>query len=364
MAVSPSDPSTLYVLDGGAGGGRDLHRSQNGGSSWTFIRPFRPLESHRRGRDNCWFSLDCYPYNVDHTYGMIVAIDPRDSRSVVFSSAFGLFTSGDGGDNWSVVRFDGVLPDEFHYHGVAIYPKDSNVRYVATGGGVASNFVFTHVVKTTDGGLTWTLVDNGLPGVNYHPDVFVHPDDPNVAYLTSTTTGFGCQPSHNPNPHCQAIGIYKTVNGGASWAPANQGLADLDVLGLTFHPRDANVLYAAAGESVHVSRDAGGSWTRALTLTEPSGGVIPRPSSIAIDPRNPMVMVVGLRGPSGPATAPTAIYGGVRVSFDGGASWRAMDDGLTVSGGTASIDQVIIDPRNRAVYAAGGGVFTATLPAP
>jgi len=46
--------------------------------------------------------------------------------------------------------------------------------------------------------------------------------------------------------------VYKSSDGGASWAPFNDGLTNLDVRGLTVGPRAPNTLYAVT---------AGGTFT-------------------------------------------------------------------------------------------------------
>lgn len=353
LALGPQDASRLFVLDGGSGGGRDLHRSSDGGKTWKFVGPFRPLEAV-----NCpelLFSLECPTYPMDHRYGMQVQVDPHDPRKVLFSSAYGLFVSKDGGDTWALVP-TGVIKEQFsHIHGIAIHPERPEIIYAVTGGQVASTGLFTHALKSTDGGASWSFIDNGLPKQNYHMDVVVHPKDPNIAYVFGTTTGFGCQPSHNPMPKCVPVGIYKTVDGGRSWNEAMSGLTDLDVLAVRFDPSDPKILYAAAGLSLYRSGDAGATWSKLYT---PGGQT--RVSTVAIDPRDPKSVVVGTWG------------AGVVLSRDGGRTWASGSDGLTGSqidprargrgdspSRLADVLDLQIDPRTNTIYAAAGGVYTA-----
>lgn len=342
LAIESSKPSTIYTLEGGAGGGRDLYRSRDGGRSWDFIGPFQPLQA---SRGNCLFSLDCPPFSIDHTYGMEVEINPLNANVIYYSSAYGLFVSRDGGDTWSIMKLR-VVPDQTHIHAIGIYQKNPNIAYLSTGGGVATHSIFTHVLKSTDGGATWSLMDKGLPQDNYHMlTLLVDPADANTVYMASTTSGFGCQPAHDPLPKCVAVGIYKTVDGGNSWFAVNTGLESLDVLAVALDPSNSSVLYAAAGESLYVSQDAGGSWKRIF-----SRGAGTRVSAIAIDPRN-RIMFVGTWGRAG-----------VYVSVDGGNSWVAFNNGFADQFGVPDVQELVIDSQSGSVYAAADGVFKATYP--
>ena len=331
LAVHPSDPSVVYTLEGvpPGQGGRDLYRSVDGGSSWRFVGPSQPLEG-----DSV----------IPHTYGMQVHVDPSDPSTVYYSSGFGFYVSRDEGDTWSLVR-TGVLPDQFHFHAFAIHPQNPDILYVGTGGGGEGEHdprhaVFTHMLKTEDGGTRWTLIDNGLPRTNYHIwTVLVHPEDPDIAYMATTSAGWP------PGMYDSTIGIYKTVNGGRSWFAVNEGLGSRDILALVFHPDDPDTLYAAATDSLYVSGDAGSSWQK---FWSPERGVV---ATIAIDPRTPQMMFAGTWG-----------GGGVYASVDSGDSWTPVNMGLGDQF-VPDIQHLVVDPQSQTIYAAAGGVFKASYAA-
>ncbi len=93
-----------------------------------------------------------------------------------------VYKTTDGGENWTAVwRGDNL--DRY----IWIDPRDHNVIYVSTGifdreaansdpvnegtpGGVG-------VIKSTDGGATWSQINNGLSNL-YVGSLFMHPDDP------------------------------------------------------------------------------------------------------------------------------------------------------------------------------------------
>ena len=192
------------------------------------------------------------------------------------------------------------------------------------------------MLRSDNGGATWRLIDEGLPRTNYHMwMVLVHPEDPDVAYLGTTSTGWP------PGRYPASIGVYKTVDGGGSWFAANEGLLAREIMGLVFHPDDPDTLFAAAMNALYVSRDGGGSWE---SLFSPGRGHLV--STVAIDPRNPQVIFVGTWG------------GGVYASADGGGTWAQVNPGL--GDRPPDIQHLVIDPHTSTLYAAAGGVFKAT----
>jgi photosystem II stability/assembly factor-like uncharacterized protein len=58
----------------------------------------------------------------------------------------------------------------------------------------------------------------------------------------------------------QSNGIYKTINGGGSWQPANGNLQMIGVGGITVDPRDARTVLVQAAGGVYRSTDAGETW--------------------------------------------------------------------------------------------------------
>ena len=328
IALHPTDPSTLYALDGGVGGGRDLYRSFDGGASWEFIGPHRGLESTRLGN-----------YHVDHTYGMEIAVHPRNPDIVFYSSAFGLYKSLDRGSTWRRVSL-ASLTIQHHVHGLAISPKDPNIMYAGTGGILQANVIFLHMLKSQDAGETWRLIDSGLPAnENAHVfDVLVHPDNPDVAYMATTKTGFGCFQGHPQNPPCAPFGVYKTIDGGRQWFAVNTGLEELDVLMLAFHPQNPSILYAAAGNGIYVSRNDG-PWTKLASFGTS------RATAVAPHPTVPNVIFAA------------ALGSGVYVSTNSGETWTPVNIGLD----SRNVEHLVIDPQGRTVYAAAGTVYKATL---
>ena len=109
----------------------------------------------------------------------------------------------------------------------------------------------------------------------------------------------------------QGYGVYKSTNGGETWAPSNQGMLDYVITALAIDPTDPQVIYAGGdfGE-LFKSIDGGQTW---YNLTENLYGQPNMPggkiAGIAIDPSDPArVLVVGGYG--------------IWYTLDGGITWQ------------------------------------------
>jgi photosystem II stability/assembly factor-like uncharacterized protein len=154
------------------------------------------------------------------------------------------------------------------------------------------------------------------------PHLIVHPRDPRVLWAGT-----------------QSNGIYKSVDGGASWRPANQGLTTMDILALAVAPSAPDTLYLAAGrDGVFRSIDGGATWEAVLPCRQqpfPCCGCVPLSMT--------RELVVHLRDPR---TVFATTSRGVFKSVDGGAQWRRTSlDRFT--------HRLVADPRNPNVLYAG-----------
>jgi hypothetical protein len=144
--------------------------------------------------------------------------------------------------------------------------------------------------------------------------VAVHPTNPNVV-LVGAATG----------------GIWRSADGGATFAPVSDSQVDLAVGAIAFAPSNPSVVYAGMGDidntyvgsGILKSTDAGLTWARV-------GNPSPVPQSfvtdIAVDPANPdrvYVTVDLVLMPNGAATTGYAFQaGGFYVSANGGGTWQ------------------------------------------
>ena len=115
------------------------------------------------------------------------------------------------------------------------------------------------------------------------------------------------------------------------------------IVSIALHPTNPGILYVATNESVYKSRDGGGTWARMATDLSTY-----RVLSLALDPLHPASVYAGTMG--------DAVY----KSPDGGQRWIAHNAGLKEH--ISVVNRFVFDPRDtETVYAATTvGVFRST----
>lgn len=119
------------------------------------------------------------------------------------------------------------------------------------------------VWKSVDGGASWTVTDDLLLNIAVC-SLVIDPVDPNILYA-GTGEGF------NNSDAVRGLGIFKSIDGGASWtqlAGTVSGVpfgAFFRVNDIVISPNDHNRLYAGTRYGVWRSLDAGATWTVVLS---------------------------------------------------------------------------------------------------
>lgn len=244
LAVQPTSPPTIYA--GTAGG--DIHRSTDGGASFALVErigsPVTQLvadpgdpqvtyavawDLYRSGDGSAWTSVGLAPGETK----LGLAVDPSDGRRLFATTASALYTSVDGAATWAPVAT--ALPSGATLRRIAIAPT-APAKLYATGhipGGDT-------IMRSVDGGTTWTLANGGL-GTNGQYDVAVDPGDSETVYSAG------------------AFGARVSRDGGAVWSaggptPARSlavgagivGFAT-DAVALITQDRGAHYAYSFAG---------------------------------------------------------------------------------------------------------------------
>jgi photosystem II stability/assembly factor-like uncharacterized protein len=165
------------------------------------------------------------------------------------------------------------------------------------------------VLKSTDGGATFTAMNNGLRALTVSA-MAMAPDNPDVVYASTLTD------------------VYKTVDGGANWTPTG---AIGGVVTLAMDPTDPNILYTGSSPNGGLTKtvDGGATWSSAST-----GIGTPAVFSVTIDPRNPSVLYAGTLGL------------GAFKSVDAGVSWAPLNI-------DTSVWTILVDPADSNVIYAG-----------
>jgi photosystem II stability/assembly factor-like uncharacterized protein len=242
-----------------------------------------------------------------------LALDPIDpstlyagttnSVSAVGTAGFfpghGVFKTVNRGSAW--LAPGGGLPSVV-VTAVAIAPSNPSAIYAGTS--VAGVF------KSTDRGQTWTAANPGLEKSDIS-DVVVDPLNPNVVYVALEGCSAGCAE--------QPAGIFKSVDGGATWKSTSSGIVDdLQVLALAIDRTDSRVLYAATRfDGIYKTSNAGGSWTQVNNAATGTLFSIVHFSLVA-DPGRPGVVYAGT-------------FDGILKTTDGGMHWAPANQGMPPS---------------------------------
>ena len=227
------------------------------------------------------------------------------------------------------------------------------------------------VMKSTDGGANWADSSTGLPpdmvsdldctldSVQGVTPIVMDPSNSNILYI-GTFAGASDALCNNVTPQV-ASGVYKSINGGASWTLASTGLptytgssAVLDTLSLAIDAGNPNTLWVstidngfspAAPGQIYKTTNGGANWT-----ISNAGVTGPDVRALLADPSTPGT-IYAASGGLGPANP-----GGVYKSTDGGANWMSISVGLPSFSATA----LTLDPVDPSVLYAGtsGGVYS------
>ena len=178
-----------------------------------------------------------------------------------------------------------------------------------------------------NGGLNWEPVFDDQPVASIGA-IAIYQSNPDIIWV-------GTGESNVRNSTSIGGGIYKSVDGGETWALS--GLANSERIDrIALHPTDSNIVYVAAmgtlwgpneERGIYKTIDGGATWNRILYVDQLTGA-----TDIKMDPSNPDKLYAGMwqfrRWPyqfksGGPGS-------GMYVSNDAGETWerRTEEDGL------------------------------------
>jgi len=284
-------------------GGSGRVSAQSKSEVWQSIGPNLPTE------------FDSATYDL--------AVDPQTPTTVYVGSRAGVYKTIDAGAHWFAANTG--LPGDGHpiVDSLVMDPQNPSTLYA----GITVRTIFEPrafgVFKTTDGGTTWTAATEGL-GSRYTFELAIDPQTPSTVYAIAGGPVYSC---------CTGL-LYKTTDGGASWAVLN----DFQTNVILVDPQTPSTLYASGGSGVRKSTDGGATWSDAST------GLNQFPTALEADPFTPGVVYAGTNS------------SGMYKTTNGGASWTQINNGLT----DPNIRSVTVNPVSPGyvyVGTSGGAVF-------
>lgn len=332
LSFDPGDPRTLWI---GTQNTRGVYKSTDGGASWV-----QKVNGITETTGIAFRGMTVDPnqpqtvYSAAEISSWTWAGEERRGREFDLTKGV-VYKSIDGGNEWQAVwRGDSLARYVF------VDPRDSNVLYISTGifdreaansdpaARVAGG---EGVLKSTDGGVTWTRINSGLNNL-FVGSLFMHPENPDIL-LAGTGN----------NQYYDNGGVYRTLDGGGSW---QQTLPDLVITAVEFAISDPDIAYAGGADAIYRSEDGGTTWSKTTAANDGWGSPGVRagfPIDFQIDPADPDRLFVNNYG------------GGNFFSADGGRTWSVASRGYT----GAQTRDVAVDPGapGRVYAAARSGLF-------
>jgi photosystem II stability/assembly factor-like uncharacterized protein len=247
-----------------------------------------------------------------------LAVDPFDPRTVYAATFAGVFKSSDGGTTWQ--RLSGPGLPEF-VKALAFHPTTPTTLYAA-GCGAPGN-----LVKTVDGGSSWTPASSGLNSCLVA--LAIDPSNPSTIYVV----GEG------------GAGVFRSTDGGASWRSIRSGMDIQTVLAVAIDPVNTSTIYAGAVlQGVFKSTDRGDRWNAA------SSGLPTTPNPFVPDVLHPPTIQVLTVDPVTPSTVyagAASLLAGLFRTTNGAASWT------TISPISGYVSAIVLDPSEPSTVYAG-----------
>ena len=262
----------------------------------------------------------------------------------------GVFKSIDGGQNWAASSdnyFGGTIG------AVTVDPQNADIVWVGGGetdirGNTAGG---DGLWKTLDAGKTWSLLgfkDEHIAAIR------IHPKKKDVAWLAV----FG-----NPFKAGSTRGIFKTTDGGKSFAKVLYVNDSTGAIDIQLDPSNPDIMYAATwqayrtswslssggpGSGIHKSVDGGQTWTNLSKTAQglPAGAI--GKIGLAISPAKTSRVWAVIEADSG----------GVYRSDDAGATWTYINRDRKLRQRAWYYSNIVADPKDtNMVYALNVGFY-------
>jgi photosystem II stability/assembly factor-like uncharacterized protein len=186
----------------------------------------------------------------------------------------GLYLSEDGGQNWQARNGSGGGSLQLSWITSVVTRPDQPGTVFAGGTGwcdANGSAQSGGLYRSLDGGASWTRL---LTGLLY--DIVFDPTDPNTIYA-----GFG-----------SSMGVWKSTDGGEEWTQLSNGISySTSRLRVALAPSDPQVVYVLQGDPLYRSSNGGASFS--LVNSDACEGQCSYNLTLDVHPSNPDELLVG-----------------------------------------------------------------------
>jgi len=308
LAISPADPLTIYAGTGESYwnidtlGGNGIFKSVNGGTTWTQLAS----------------TLDDYRFsNISR-----IIVDPADENLLVVSTTVWLwqfslqptshiFRSVDGGANWTEVYQEVVTEDVARprIQQLVADPTNFDVQY-ATSYGLG-------IYKSTDRGLTWNPINNGITDFTGRFELAVSPINTDYLFVSAMGDDAGNSVSR----------LWHSVDGGANWVGGTEIESSSSWLGrqgwydntIICSPDNSSVVYVGGVRLWKITVSSLGSTGYGISQMSTGPVHVDHHGLQIVEPSGGGWYILNTND------------GGVGVSSSGDTGWSKPTDGLTTT---------------------------------
>ena len=341
------------------------------GTRWAAVGP-APINGGQIGRLSG-------PINGRPVSGRVtaLAIDPTNSnRWLIGGAQGGVWETRNAGASW-IARTD--AQPSLAFGAIAFAPSAPQIIYAGTGEGnnAADSYAGSGLLKSVDGGLNWSLINSTNFAKATFTSIRVSPSDPNTL-LAATNLGIAGYVNGRPL-NAPATGILKSSDGGVTWTVKLAGVGTTvqpDPTNFNRQYGGLGNIRGATSNGVYRSTDAGETWAlidgpwNAGTFAINGVGRV----EVAIAPSNPDIVYVSIQdaingqGTDGgllglwvtsngwdPTPLWTQIPTGATDDGTGTKGYCGWDFAFRSASNQCWYDQeIIVDPTNPNVIYAGG----------
>ena len=251
----PNNQDIMFVTDSMAG----IHKSTDRGKTWFITNSGIDIRSGASGDLIPVFSATIDPNNSD-----IIWVGMVDQGGVYYSE--------NSGESWERRSTGFVEPYQLTVRGITVQPGNSDVVFVGAEvgneiwGGDYVGKVMGVIYKSTDRGLSWQAVWRGDNLVRY---VLIDPTDTNIMYASTGIFDRDAANSNQETTELGGVGILKSTDAGKSWFQFNNGLENLYINSIDFHPENPQIILAGSrhanwphdeGAGLYITYNGGDSW--------------------------------------------------------------------------------------------------------
>ncbi|MGB9696289.1 MAG: T9SS type A sorting domain-containing protein [Ignavibacteria bacterium] len=197
-------------------------------------------------KNGFWINLGPTP-GINPNYGYVssriasVRFNPLNPNIIYAGTACGgIWKTTNAGLTWMPMSdFEVSLSSG----ALAIDPNDPQIIYLGTG--EATYFSYSYygrgLLKSTDGGESWTSIRNGLPEFSYFSRLLIKPQAPSILFAALGTAG-----------------LYKSTDAGLNWVSVFTSRCD----DIVTSPDGSKVFIIGSGTGYQISTDGGQTFTQ------------------------------------------------------------------------------------------------------